>query len=181
MLNQSTSNNNADQISIRSGTRRTMQPSSASVEQLNADDKDKFFSNEEGDVAMEDLQINTGERQKKQNSYNVLFRCTIVSSRNQSSPDTDKLILDLLDPYNVELKESSAQRELIFTYKKEDILNEISAFNDNPNSTLTQLSYFDSLVRGWRLIKHDEVKFSSNKIYRIDMINQEINNGPNND
>jgi hypothetical protein len=32
-----------------------MQPSSASVEQMNADDKDKFFSNEEGDVAMEDL------------------------------------------------------------------------------------------------------------------------------
>jgi hypothetical protein len=32
-----------------------MQQSSASLEQLNAEEKDKFFSNEEGDVAMEDL------------------------------------------------------------------------------------------------------------------------------
>ena len=91
------------------------------------------------------------------------------------------LILEGIEPVNVDLKESSAQRELIFTFIKEDILNAIIAFNESPNSIFSNLQYYDSLTRGWRLIKQEEVKFSSNKIYRQDMVNQEINNGPNND
>ena len=91
------------------------------------------------------------------------------------------LILEGIEPVNVDLKESSAQRELIFTFTKEDILNAIIAFNESSNSIFSNLQYYDSLTRGWRLIKQEEVKFSSNKIYRQDMVNQEINNGPNND
>ena len=91
------------------------------------------------------------------------------------------LILEGIEPVNVDLKESSAQRELIFTFTKEDILNAIIAFNESSNSIFKNLQYYDSLTRGWRLIKQEEVKFSSNKIYRQDMVNQEINNGPNND